>query len=184
MKRMTKLNIGGKEYSLCYTLRTVKSISETYDSPEKMMQKLEKAGAIESMEIQVFCLYHMIRAGAIINKLNGEESPVLSMAEVKTLLPLTHISQIKPLIMQTIAVCSAVSIEALPPKKKNRKVEEPTYEHYLWQGLHLGLDYNTTMDIPFGELLTLISEEAIQMGAKEKPKQTKNSNDDVIPDWD
>lgn len=184
MKRKTQLNIGGKEYSLCYTLRSLKNISEEYESPDKLIQKIDSKSAVESIEAQIFCLHELILAGAKLNKMNGEESPILSMAEVRTLLPLTHIVKIKPLILQTLAVCSSVSIEALPPKKITRKVDMPTYEHYLWQGLHLGLDYNTCMDIPFGELLTLISEETIQNGAKEKPKKLKNSNEDIIPDWD
>lgn len=50
----------------------------------------------------------------------------------------------------------------------------------MWYGLRIGLSYQQTLDLPFGELLTLIAIEQIKVeGAKQKHVLT---DDEIIPD--
>ena len=80
-----------------------------------------------------------------------------------------------------------MSIKSGEPKNKKAKVKTTpgpkSPEWFLWHGLHMGLDYKTTLDIPHGELLTLISAQNIYNGAPDE-SNAKNSDFDAIPDWD
>ena len=43
----------------------------------------------------------------------------------------------------------------------------------MWYGLHIGLTYDETLDLPLGELLTLINIDQIKSGiAREKKEET------------
>ena len=181
MKRLFTIRIGDKDYPITYTLRVFKNLSDKYGSPDKAIEKMNGEAALPAMEAQIFALHQMILAGAKVAQESGQECPKpLTLEETKVYSSLTHISQIKNIVINGITLCSKPSIEAAPAKKKAR-IGKPTVESYLWQGLHMGLSYGETMDIPFGELLSLIGEDSIQHGAKER---IRNTDDDVIPDWE
>lgn len=180
MQRTLSIQIGDKEYPLVYTLKVFKSISDKFKSPDGMKAAIENENAAQAIEAQIFVLHKLITAGAELVEFYGEkDAPALTYTELRAMIQLTHIARIKDLILSTVAVSSQLSIEAAPAKKKTRK-SEATFENYMWQALHLGLDYNTALTIPFGELLSLISEEAIQNGAKEI---IRNNREEAIPDW-
>lgn len=182
MKRMFDINIGGEAYKMTYTLRTFRAVSDKFGSPDKMREAMNAESALEAIEAQIFVLHQLILAGARLSTMYGEEARTITLEKTRAVSGLMHISKLKDTLIAVIAAASTPSIEALPAtKKKTTRRGITVFEHYLWQGLHIGLDYNTALDIPFGELLSLIGEEAIQNGAKER---IRNSQEDVIPDWD
>ena len=181
MQRLFNVKIGDKSYPICYTLRVLKAISDEYGSPDKALSLMESSSAVQAMETQIFVLHKLILAGAKVSYANGDKGPEpLTLQETRIMANLTVPGTLKTIVLNTMALSSRISIEAVPAKKKGRR-GNACFESYLWQGLHIGLDYNTAMDIPFGELLSLIGEESIQNGAKER---IRNSQDDVIPDWE
>ena len=182
MQRLFNVKIGDKSYPICYTLRVLKAISDEYGSADKAMSLMESKSAVQAMETQIFVLHKLILAGAKVSFANGDKGPEpLTLAETRVMANLTVPGTLKKIVLNCIALSSRLSIEAVPAKKKGHSRGLACFESYLWQGLHIGLDYNTAMDIPFGELLSLIGEESIQNGAKER---IRNSQDDVIPDWE
>lgn len=181
MRRLFNIKIADKVYPICYTLRVFKAISDEYGSPDKAAAEMESESALKAMEAQVFVLHKLMLAGAKVSSANGDTSPEpLSLTETRVMANYITPGTLKNIVLSTIALCSQPSIEAAPAKGKGRR-NMSCYENYLWQGLNMGMDYNTTMDIPFGELLSLIGEESIQNGAKER---IRNTQDDVIPDWE
>lgn len=181
MLRMFKIRIGDKEYPLTYSLRAFKAVSDKFGSPDKMQAALDSDHAAEAFEAQIFVLHELILAGARYATLIGEDAPAkLTLQETRVMSQLTKLAELNRIIKNTISLASMPSIEAAPAKKNTRKTI-PTFEHYMWQALNIGLDYNTAMDLPFGELLSYIGENSIQNGAKEK---IRNNRDEVIPDWD
>ena len=183
MQRLFKVKIGDKEYPICYSLRVLKAISDEYGSPDKAFAEIDNPSAVKAMEAQVFILHKLILAGAKVSSAAGEEGPqVLSLTETRIMANLTMPGTIKKIVKSTVALSSIPSIEAEPAKGKSKRTMR-SFESYLWQGLHLGLDYDTAMDIPFGELLSLIGEESIQNGAKEKIRNMRDI-EDAIPDWE
>ena len=182
MQRQLNIRIGDKDYPLVYSLKVFKSVSDNFKSPDGMIAAIEDTeNALKAAEAQIFMLHQLITAGAELMELYGEKNPPrLTLSETRAYAQLIHLAQLANLIKSTVAVCSQTSIEAAPSKKKTRRTA-PRFESYMWQALHIGLDYNTALTIPFGELLSYIGEEAIQNGAKEK---IRNDDDDVIPDWD
>ena len=182
MKRVFDISIGGEGYKMTYTLRTFRAVSDQFGSPDKMMEAMNADSALEAVEAQIFVLHQLILAGARLSTMYGEEAKTITLEKTRATSGLIQIAKLKDTLIAVIAAASKPSIEAMPAaKKKTTRRGISVFEHYLWQGLHIGLDYNTALDIPFGELLSLIGEEAIQNGAKER---IRNSQADVIPDWD
>lgn len=190
MKRTTSFEIAGKEYILCYSTRAVRAVTEKYGSPGKMEHALsESESAIERTETMLFVLHELLCAGARFSKLEGIENPTTpTLDELHRVYPLLFPQRVTAEIKKAITVGSAVSTEIKPiePKEKSKSKKpknlKPTIERMIWYGLHLGLDYNTLLDIPHGELLTLINEEQIQTGTAEE--KLMNSDEDPFPDWE
>ena len=187
MNRTTKINIGGKEYILCYSSRVVRSICVKFGSPGKMNEMLENEAPITRVETMLFVIHELIQAGAVFAKMNGFNNPEpLTLKELNTLFPVMHPRMIVGKIREAITLGSAVSVEIKQKQQKGKAKNGPklklTPDRILWWGLHIGLDYNTTLDIPHGELLSLINEEQIEQGMADV--KITNSEEDPFPDWE
>lgn len=65
-------------------------------------------------------------------------------------------------------------------KRRGHAGGEITPAWFLWYGMRVGLTMDETLDIPFGDLLTLIAVEQIKReGCRQKRKLT---DDEIIPD--
>lgn len=192
MTRTKSININGKEYLLCYSTRVVRAVNDRFGNPGKMNYALmESKSAEERIETMLLMLHELMKAGARFAKMEGTENPEpLSIKELHTIFPLLRPNTVTRAIRDAITFGSAVSVEVktVEPKGKGRgktqtqKKLKPTTDRYIWYGLHIGLDYNTTLDIPHGELLSLINEEMLQSGAAEE--KILNSEEDPFPDWE
>lgn len=192
MTRTRNISINGKEYILCYSTRVVRAVTEEFGSPGKMNYALtESESAEERLETMLFVLHKLMEAGARFSDMEGIENPkVPSLKELHALFPLMHPQKVIRSIKDAITFGSAVSVEIkdIEPKGKGKgktrapKKLKPTIDRYIWYGLHIGLDYNTALDIPHGELLSLINEEMLQSGTAEE--KITNSEEDPFPDWE
>lgn len=189
MKRTTTIKINNEDYILCYSTRVVRAVTDKFGSPGKMDEALKNEdSAVDRIEANLFVLSALLKAGAAYAKLEGAENPrPLSLEELHTFYPIMHPRIIYAKIKEAIALGSAVSVEIKEKPQSGKKQKQSikrkiTGDSYIWYGLHLGLDYNTTLDIPHGELLSLINEEQIQNGIADEI--IKNSEEDPFPDWD
>ena len=187
MNRTTTIELNGREYTLCYSTRVVRSIENKFGCPGNMAQKMESDSAIERTETLLFVLCELIKAGAIFAEMERISNPKpLSLDELHLYYPIMHPRIVAEKIKEAITLGAAVSSEIKEIKVKGKKPQKKlkmNSDRYIWYGLHIGLDYNTTLDIPHGELLSLIQEQQIQNGTAEEV--IKNEDDDPIPsDWE
>lgn len=184
MKRTTTINICGKDYILCYSTRVVRSLDEQYGSPGKIAEIIESKNVIERIDAHIFILSQLIKAGARFAKREQIENPEpLSEKDLKNVFNSLKFETMERKIKEAIAVGAKVSNEVREIEGKNKKPQKKmkmTADRYIWYGLHLGLDYDTILDIPHGELLSLINEEQIQNETAEEI--IKNEDDDPIPE--
>lgn len=177
----------GKEYNLCYSSRVVRSICDEYTSPGKMNEMLESGSPIERTEAQLFVLHKLLDAGARFAKMEGTkyaEPPTIE--ELHTLYPIMHPRIIAEKIKETIILGSKVSVETKPKPQKGKGKSSPklklTPDRLMWWGLKMGLSRDETLDVPHGELLSLINEYQIQNGMADV--KLTNSEEDPFPDWE
>lgn len=187
MKRTVTIRLNGKAHTLCYTVRTVRAVTEKFGSPEKMDEVITQSpSAIERTESLIFVLHALILSGARFCILNGiDNPPPLSIDEVRAMYPLLNGNAVYELIKTVISAGSALSVDISQKPAKGRKAApklKPTVDRYLWYGLHMGLSYTETLDIPLGQLLSLVNEEQIQQGTAEV--KYHNSDEDPFPDWE
>ena len=152
-----------------------------------MNEMLENEAPITRVETMLFVIHELIRAGAVFAKMNGIENPAPpTREELNVMFPVMNPLIISGKIREAITLGSAVSVEIKPKQQKGKAKNGPklklTPDRLIWWGLHIGLDYNTTLDIPHGELLSLINEEQIEQGMADV-KMT-NSEEDPFPDWE
>lgn len=187
MKRTATIRLNSKDYTLCYSVRTLQAVNEKFGSPENMFEMITHGtSAVERTEAIVYVLHALIVSGAHFCILHGIDNPQpLSIGELRAVFPLFRLSEMEKLIKTTIMISSKLSVDVTPkPAKGKKKMPrlEPTADRYIWYGLHIGLDYNTVMTIPFGQLLSLINEEQLQSGTADV--KYHNSDNDPIPDWE
>lgn len=186
--RTTRIKILDTEYPLCYSTRVVIAVYQEYGSNDAMyatLQNLQEAN--KAFEGRLWMLHQLMQAGQRYAALIGNNSPAIPSLSALRVSASGRYGEIMEMIENTIASGSMMSIRAGEPKNKKAKVKTTpgpkSPEWFLWHGLHMGLDYNTTLDLPHGELLTLISAQNIYNGAPDE-SNAKNSDFDAIPDWD
>lgn len=187
--RTTRVKILDTDYPLCYSTRVVIAVYQQYGGLDEMhgtLSNLQEAN--KAFEGRLWMLHQLMQAGQRYAALLGSDSPAVpSLSALRVSVPSGRYGEIMETIENTIAAGSMMSIKSGEPKNKKAKVKttpgKKSPEWFLWHGLHIGLDYNTTLDLPHGELLTLISAQNIYNGAPDE-SNAKNSDFDAIPDWD
>lgn len=188
MNRTKTIDIAGKKYLLCYSTRVVRAVTDSFGSPAKMNEALmNNASPAERAEALLYVLHELILAGARFALRESKENPPApTLDELRTLLPLikprTALQAVKDAITFGSAVAFDIKDKPGKGKRKTTKKTKMTPERYLYYGLQLGMDYDTVLDIPHGELLTLIN---IDQVAKDIAQEIySNNNEDPIPDWE
>lgn len=185
--RTTRIKILDIEYPLCYSTRVVIAVHEKYGSLDAMyasLQNLQEAN--KAFEGRLWMLQQLMQAGKRHATLSGLPCPTIpQLSALRMSIPGKY-GEIMEKIEETITAGCMMTIRAGEPKNKKAKAKTTpgtkSPEWFLWHGLHIGLDYNTTLDLPHGELLTLISAQNIYNGAPDE-SNAKNNDFDAIPDW-
>lgn len=189
MRRTETININGVDYTLCYSTRTVRAVTEKFGSPGMMDYAMRQSkSAVERVDALLFVLHELLISGArFLYLTTGEKTEPPTLLEIYAAFPRMNYNETLKKVTDAITAGSFVSTEIKQKpakgKKKSREQKLPaTIDRYIWYGLHVGLDYNTALDIPHGELLSLINEEQIQTGVADPV--IKNSDEDPFPDWE
>lgn len=188
MNRTKTIDIAGKTYLLCYSTRAVRAVTDRFGSPVKMNEALNNnASPAERVEALLFVLHQLIIAGARFAKReNIDNPPPLTLDELHTLYPMikprTAYKTIKDAIIYGSAVAFDVKDKPQKGKSKTPKKTKMTPERYVYYGLQMGLDYDTALDIPHGELLSYIN---IDQVAKDIATEVyHNDEEEPFPDWE
>ena len=188
MNRTKTIDIAGKTYLLCYSTRTVRAVSDRFGSPVKMNEAINNnASPAERVEALLFVLHQLILAGARFAIREGIPNPQpLSLEELHNYYPLMKPRILTNTVKDAITYGSAVAFDvAEKPQKGKKKTPAKTKmtpEKYVYYGLQIGLDYDTALDIPHGELLSYIN---IDQVAKDLATEIyRNDDEEPFPDWE
>lgn len=137
--RTAKIEIGGREYLLCFSARVVRAVTERYGGVEYIDSALsgrpqrgdaapeavdgqnpaaESAfDAVRALDEAVWLLSAMMDGGARYAKLNDlDNPPVLTADDLLDVLDLSDFSRLKSKIAETITNGERRNVEATPPK--------------------------------------------------------------------
>ena len=172
--KTTSIEINGKRYLLCFSLRVIRSCTERYKIIEEIGSAIDSEDKLQNVYESVWIIAEMMKAGERYAKLNGLDAPeALSEDVLLDVFDVRDAALLVEKIQETILAGKAAEIEAEYPKNA-----EATW--FLWYGMRVGLTMDETLDIPFGDLLTLIAVEQIKReGCRQKRKLT---DDEIIPD--
>lgn len=131
--RTGKIEVNGKEYLLCFSLRVVRDCTERYGSVENIADALSTGTEVEQLDECIWLLSKMMEGGARYAKEEGIENPVpLGYDSLYDLLDLKDIFKMKESIFLAVANGNDREVETEPEKGKNA---ETTQQETLLSGM-------------------------------------------------
>ena len=82
--KTTSIEINGKRYLLCFSLRVIRSCTERYKSIEEIGSATDSEDKLQNVYESVWIIAEMMKAGARYAKLNGLDAPeALSFVKIE-----------------------------------------------------------------------------------------------------
>lgn len=115
--KTTSIEINGKRYLLCFSLRVIRSCTERYKSIEEIGSAIDSEDKLQNVYESVWIIAEMMKAGARYAKLNGLDAPeALSEDDLLDVFDVRDAALLVEKIQETILAGKAAEIEAEYPK--------------------------------------------------------------------
>lgn len=115
--RTASVTLNGREYTLCFSTRVVRSCCERYGGVEGIGDALGGKDTRKVLDETLWLLAAMLDAGARYIRLNGGEPPQPPDQEtLYDLCGMDDLAGLKARVMEGMAVGTAHTVEARPPK--------------------------------------------------------------------
>lgn len=115
--KTTSIEINGKTYPLCFSLRVMRSCTERYRSIEKIDSAIASEDKLQNVYESVWIIAEMMKAGERYAKLNGLDAPeALSEDVLLDIFDVRDTALLVEKIQETILAGKAAEVEAEPEK--------------------------------------------------------------------
>lgn len=114
--RTAGIRIDGKEYTLAFSARTMRSCTDRYGSMAGLGEALDQEDEARVLDECIWLLSVMMDAGARYQRLNGQDAQALDYDSLYDLCGMDDIVDMRTRIMETISRGTATEIKAEPGK--------------------------------------------------------------------
>lgn len=115
--KTTSIEINGKRYLLCFSLRVIRSCTERYKSIEEIGSAIDSEDKLQNVYESVWIIAEMMKAGERYAKLNGLDAPeALSEDVLLDVFDVRDTALLVEKIQETILAGKAAEVEAEPEK--------------------------------------------------------------------
>ena len=115
--RTASVTLHGREYTLCFSTRVVRSCCECYGGLENIDKALSDENPLKVLDETLWMLSAMLDAGARYIRLNGGEPPQPPDQEtLYDLCGMDDLTGLRAKVMASMAAGAQHTVEASPPK--------------------------------------------------------------------
>ena len=115
--RTVSVTLNGREYTLCFSTRVVRSCCERYGGLEHIDKALSDEDSLKVLDETLWLLSAMLDAGARYVRLNGGEPPQPPDQEtLYDLCDMDDLTGLRAMVMASMAAGAHHTVEARPPK--------------------------------------------------------------------
>lgn len=115
--RTAKLTLNGVEHLLCFSVRTVRAVSDRYGGLDKMNEAFSGGDTAKLLDESLWMLAAMMDAGDRYAKLNGlDNPPPVSYEDMYDLVGMDDLENLKGKVFETISIGRSTTVEVEPPK--------------------------------------------------------------------